>query len=274
MSRSSTGPYARGSIGHEKTLGTKRSHIATPVHPDAIGLAASVSVEDQLALFAVTQEACGEILSYAGIKASTLAESGLLRIKTGHALTLAPVAQVGMRMHEQVVSERQKARTADSYPGVRSASLRTRKFKGFAKSIRLSLSELVTPPPDVIIEDIDWYGVNENVLVARLDTTQPDFDRIIEMRQVVTDALAGLGIAEPDINPADHITLARFGTKRRPIEFVDDVKAVAKDMLRPELVGTAISLGDFVLTKVDGEATTVRPSVLFNSRVNVSNDME
>ena len=268
------GPYSRASFSPEKSPGVKRSHTNIPVHPEAIGLAARVSPEEQMALFAMTQDACEEILHFAGIKSSTLAASGLLRIKTAHAVTIAPVSQVGMQMHEQALTDRQRARTAESARVALGHSAKQRRFKQFAKSIRIGLSDVVMPPPAVVVEDIDWYGANENVLVARLDTSHPDFQRITEMRQVVTDALTGLGIAEPDIYPADHITLARFGTKRRPIEFVDDVKAMAKDVLRPELVGTAVSLGDFILTKVDGESTPVKPSALRTFRVSVSNELE
>lgn len=246
----------RSSTEPEKAQGVRRSTHNIPIHKHAVGVSATVDLDDQILLHAVSDTVGKEVVRKSGLDLLTFVESGLLRVKANHAVTVAPVTQVGMEMYLQDRQDRQD--DLRSPLGLFASVKPSSKYKkvGLTLANKLENSQRLSKP--IIIDDIDWYGENENVLVAKFDIDSPGFESLQQLREKVIEIFGEFGLKQLGIYPVDHVTLARFGTKRHPIEFNDDIKKYAQEITRPKLIGTELHLGGIALTRATGEAIPIR----------------
>ncbi len=266
-------PAIRGATEGEREQHAKRSSPNIPVHRHAVGVSVGINVVDQAFLYGVAADSGIDIVGQAGLEPATFVASGLMRVKANHAITIAPVTQIGMEMYVRDCAARQ-ATTAGLSRGGRATPAQ---FKAVASKLSKSLAPHKRFKQPVTIKDIDWYGANNNVLVAKLDTEDAGFEALRDVHGQIMKDLGGFGLGELDIYPPDHVTLLRFGTKRHPIEFTEDIKRYAKDVIYPELAGRQLALAGLALTKASGEPVPItsglfKPSLL--SGFSMSNDLE
>jgi len=274
MSHYNCGPAIRGATEGEREARPKRSTSNIPVHRHAVGVSVGVDVDDQIYLHQIATEAGINLVDNAGLEPATFVASGLLRVKRNHAITIAPVTQIGMEMYLRDCSARQIAKPTF---GVGRKSAVPSKYKSVADKLSRSLAKHKRFSKPIEIKDIDWYGVNNNVLVAQLDTDGEGFEALHDIHEQIMKELGGFGMKDLDIYPPDHVTLLRFGTKRRPIEFNDDNKSFARDLLRPELCGRQLSLASLALTRASGEPVPIKSGLYSTPLVSgfsMSNELE
>ena len=257
MSNTHIGPAGpRSSTEQEKRFGVKKSTPNTPIHRHAVGVSAIVETEDQILLHTIANTVGRETVRKSGLEVETFVESALLRVRANHAVTIAPVSLVGMEMH---VQERLQHQQELHSPLAMFAPKKVSpKYKKVGETLAAQLGNSQSFYDPLTISDIDWYGENENVLVAKFDTTTSGYEFLQDLRKKVIKIFGGFGLEQLGIYPTDHVTLARFGTKRHPIEFNEDIKKYAEEITRSELVGTEISLAGVAVTRVAGDTIPLR----------------
>lgn len=143
-----------------ETTNAKRSVNKIPMHPNALGV--SVEVLNSIYLWAIARELGEGIVRKAGFDLPQFIESGLLRARHKHTITVAPVVRVGNVMHIKALSDKQKAKETHT-------SRRQKKLTELESKLRTSLHRGLALGSTVTIDGVDWYGTNGNVLAATLD---------------------------------------------------------------------------------------------------------
>jgi hypothetical protein len=249
MSFNNTCPRPRANTTPERGIGAKRSPEYVPTHKHAVGVAVKASAETSLFLKQVTVDTANEVIGRSGLELATFIASGFRRVNERHAVTVAPVTLIGAKMHLADIARRKKE---ENSPELRAKNAsKPFGYKRFTSVLagRINRIHLIDP---LVISDVDWYGNNDNVLVAKLDTETEGYERLERLYNRVLGTLSKFDLDHLGMTPPDHVTLARFGTNRRPITFNDDIRSFTLELARPIMIGAQVQLGEISLTSSSG----------------------